>query len=128
MTTTQSVQFGGLTPYLYYDDAAAMAAWLARTFGFVELGRHVADDGSVQNVEMRVGPAELWLDGYPGRRARENGPPPWVGVWVDDVDAMYARVQAAGAAAPPPEDKPYGVRMLSVKDPEGVTWGFLKRI
>jgi uncharacterized glyoxalase superfamily protein PhnB len=46
---------------------------------------------------------------------------------VDDVNAMYELVRAAGAIAEPPEDKPYGVRMLSVKDPEGITWGFIKR-
>ena len=46
----------------------------------------------------------------------------------DDVDAMYAHTQAVGAPSEPPEDKPYGVRMLTVKDPEGVSWGFIKRI
>jgi uncharacterized glyoxalase superfamily protein PhnB len=43
----------------------------------------------------------------------------WIGVWVDDVDAMYERVTAAGVAVDPPEDKPYGVRILTVTDPEG---------
>lgn len=127
MNTQQSIQFSGLTPYVYYDDAGTMADWLTRVFGFVETGRHRAEDGQVQNVEMRVGPVELWLDGTPGYRRREDATPEWIGVWVDDVDAMFERVRECGVAAEPPEDKAYGVRMLSVKDPEGVTWGFVRR-
>ena len=52
----------------------------------------------------------------------------WIGVWVDDVDAMYERVKAAGVESEPPEDKDYDVRSYSVKDPEGVNWGFMKRL
>jgi uncharacterized glyoxalase superfamily protein PhnB len=128
MTNPQHVRFGGLTPYLYCHDAAAMAEWLTRVFGFVEKGRHRGEDGSVRNVELAVGASEIWLDGYPGHRVNSDGPPPWLGVWVDDVDGMYARVLAAGIEAAPPVNKPWGVRMLSVKDPEGLTWGFMKRL
>ena len=46
-------------------------------------------------------------------------------VWVDDFDAMYQRVLAAGVSAEPPEDRPFGARMLQVKDAEGYTWGFM---
>ncbi len=49
-------------------------------------------------------------------------------MWVDDVDAMYDRVAAAGVESDPPEDKDYDVRSYSVKDPEGVSWGFMKRL
>jgi uncharacterized glyoxalase superfamily protein PhnB len=128
MNTSKPIQFGGLTPYVYYKDAGAVADWLVRCFGFVETSRHPAEDGSVQNVELTVGSTVLWLDGDLSRTASNDGPPVWIGVWVDDVDAMYAHTQAVGAASDPPEDKPYGVRMLTVKDPEGVSWGFIKRI
>lgn len=128
MQTTKPVQFSGFTPYVYYKDAGAMADWLVRSFGFVETSRHADEHGVVHNVEMTVGSVLLWLDGNPGRSVNKDGPPVWIGVWVDDVDAMYAHTQATGAASGPPEDKPYGVRMLTVTDPEGVAWGFIKRI
>ena len=121
--------FGGLTPYLHYDDAGAMLEWLSRVFGFEERSRWPDEKGIVRNAEMRVGETELWLDGDPDWwRTRGRGPEDWIGVWVDDVDAMYARVKAAGAEAAPPVDKQFGVRMFQVKDPEGYTWGFMRRI
>ncbi len=124
---TRQIEFRGSTPYVYYDDAAAMADWLTRVFGFEESRRHRDGEGRVRNVELRAGQAEVWLDGMADHRRSANRPPEWIGVWVDDVDAMYERVRAAGARAEPPEDKPYGVRMLNVTDPEGVTWGFMRR-
>jgi hypothetical protein len=41
---------------------------------------------------------------------------------------MYERVKAAGVESEAPEDKDYDVRSYSVKDPEGVSWGFMKRL
>ena len=121
--------FAGLTPYLHYDDVVAMSEWLVRVFGFEELRRWPDESGQVRNIELRVGTTELWLDGDPGYWTPRGGKPDgWLGVWVDDVDAMAARVQAAGVTAGPPENRPWGVRELQVKDPEGLTWGFIKRV
>jgi uncharacterized glyoxalase superfamily protein PhnB len=120
--------FEGITPYLHYDDVATMVDWLTRVFGFTERGRWLDALGVVRNAELFAGRMEVWLDGDPeywkqkGRRPEE-----WIGIWVDDVDAMYARVQAAGVAAEPPENKFYGIRVFQVTDPEGYTWGFMQR-
>jgi uncharacterized glyoxalase superfamily protein PhnB len=48
-------------------------------------------------------------------------------VYVDDVDAHYARAQAADADVEgEPIDQPYGVRSYGVLDPEGHQWWFVK--
>jgi uncharacterized glyoxalase superfamily protein PhnB len=127
---TKQVQFRGLLPYLYYEDAGAMLDWLSRVFGFEERGRYIDKDGIVRQAEMLVGENELWFSGHgPGFWEAKGGrPDTWIGVWVDDVDAMYERVAAAGVESDPPEDKDYDVRSYSVKDPEGVSWGFMKRL
>jgi uncharacterized glyoxalase superfamily protein PhnB len=125
---TPEVKFAGVTPYLHYHDVAAMIEWLARVFGFTEKGRWVDGQGTVRNAELCVGANEVWLDGDPewwtqrGRRPEE-----WIGVWVDDVSAMFERVKAAGIVAETPEKKFYAVRVLQVTDPEGYTWGFMQR-
>jgi len=49
-------------------------------------------------------------------------------VHVDDVDALYARVTAAGVEATPPEDKPYGPRLIAVTDPWGYQWSFWQQV
>ena len=44
-------------------------------------------------------------------------------LWVEDVDATYARALEAGAKSESaPEDKPYGHRNAGVIDRSGVTW------
>ena len=120
--------YQGIVPYLFYDDVAGALDWYARVFGFEEIGRWTNDEGQIHNAEMRVGTTELWLDGS-GKLKLDAGEerPTWVGIWVDDVDAIYERVKAAGVEADPPVDREFGVRMLTVPDPEGYLWGFIKR-
>jgi uncharacterized glyoxalase superfamily protein PhnB len=121
-------QFGGATPYLHYNDLAAMIDWLTGVFGFVERGRWLDAQGMVRNAELFAGDAEIWLDGDPAYwTQRGRRPEEWIGVWVGDVDAMFARVTGAGIAAQAPENKFYGVRVFDVTDPEGYTWGFMQR-
>lgn len=122
--------FSGVVPYLFYEDAAAMLDWYRRVFGFVEKARWTGVDGRVHNAEMSVGSTEVWLDGGGPRRFDADGKraAEWIGVWVDDVDAMLARVEACGVDVKPPVETEYGVRMLMVEDPEGYSWGFMQRV
>jgi uncharacterized glyoxalase superfamily protein PhnB len=124
------VRFDGVVPHVKYEDAGAMLEWLERVFGFAERSRYVDQDGVVKQAEMHIGDSELWIGGMgPGYWEKEGRTPSeWLGVWVDDVDAQYARVTAAGIQADPPEDKNYDVRSFNVRDPEGYHWGFLKRL
>jgi uncharacterized glyoxalase superfamily protein PhnB len=46
-------------------------------------------------------------------------------VVADDIDALHARVAAAGAEITrPPNDTDYGSRDFALKDPEGNHWSF----
>ena len=127
---TKDVTFTGLLPYLKYADAGTMIDWLVRVFGFEERSRYVDKDGQVMQAELFVGDLELWLSGHgEGYRQEHDGKPDiFIGVWVDDVDAMYERVTAAGVDAPEPKDQDYDVRSFNVTDPEGCMWGFMRRL
>lgn len=121
-----TMQYQGIVPYLFYDDAEAAMIWYSRVFGFEEIGRWADDAGKIQNAEMRVGTTELWLDGS-GCRNDNDERPTWIGIWVDDVDAIYRRVQEAGVDCEAPVDREFGVRMLNVPDGMGHLWGFIRR-
>ncbi len=121
-----SAQYQGIVPYLFFDDAEAAMGWYARVFGFEEIGRWPDANGKIQNAEMRVGNTELWLDGS-GRRQDTDDRPTWIGIWVEDVDAVYRRVQNAGVPCDAPVDREFGVRMLNVPDEMGYLWGFIRR-
>ena len=120
-----------ITPYLLYEDAAAAIEWLGRAFGFEERLRLTDDEGKVTHAELALGEGTLYL-GHPGPDYRS---PKRVGasshlvhVYVDDVDAHYARAVEAGATIKlEPEDMPYGERRYDAEDLEGQSWSFAQR-
>lgn len=119
--------YQGIVPYLFYDNVEAAMEWYAKVFGFEEIGRWPNAEGKIQNAEMRVGSTELWLDGG-GRRNDQDERPVWIGIWVDDVDAVYQHITAQGVECEAPIDREFGVRMLTVSDGMGHLWGFTRRL
>lgn len=58
----------------------------------------------------------LCLDGQGGRG--EHGA--WLSVFVDDVDALHEVCRGAGIEVlAPPDDRPWGVREMHVRHPDG---------
>ena len=119
--------YQGIVPYLFYDDADEAINWYAQYLGFVEIGRWLNDQGRVQNAEMRVGNTEIWLDGS-GKQTVSPDRPQWIGIWVENVDALYEQLRAGGIDCEPPVTREFGVQMLTVPDPFGYLWGFIRRV
>lgn len=115
-------------PYLFYEDAGRALDWLVKTFGFTERMRHTDPDGSVVgHAEVQYGESVIMLGGVPSHRgpAQTGQIPGGIYVYVEDVDAHFERVKAAGAQIQDtPTDQPYGVRSYGVLDLEGNQWWF----
>ena len=128
MTTTQRI-----IPILVYADIAVAHDFLVDTFGFDPGGLHRDDDGQVVHGEVSMAGESIWLH----RAAPDHGlrsvaelrsATGMINVFVDDVDAHYARSTAAGASIGyPPTDQPYGQSEYSASDPEGRIWSFATR-
>jgi uncharacterized glyoxalase superfamily protein PhnB len=126
MTQTQRV-----VPYLYVDDVAAYLQFLSKAFGF-ETRMHEVDPSDPEHVhaEAALGGAVVmvghaspkWGTASPRRLpALHSG----IYVSVGDVDAHFRRARAAGARIESePEDKAWGDRMYTARDPEGNQWYF----
>lgn len=125
-----STTSSNLYPALFYRDAAAAIAWLARAFGFVERVTMPGPDGTIAHAEMSIGPGVIML----GTAKPEKG---WVSpldlsatsqtvcVHVADIDAHYARACAAGAEIVTTlHDTSYGSRGYDCRDCEGHFWSF----
>ena len=112
------ITFTGVTPYLYYPDGDAAAAWLQRVFGFGPARSMHGADGRWAEGEVAVG------DGRIDISSGRDGNGQLLIVSVDDVDAMHARIVGAGIAANPPKDEAYGPRTCHVTDPWGYQWYF----
>ena len=109
-----------VTPYLVVSNADDELAFLKAAFGGTEVLCHRNADNSVMHAEIKIGDSLVMLGQAGG---------PWTPLraalylWVEDVDATYARAFAAGATSESePEDKPYGHRNAGVIDSNGITW------
>jgi hypothetical protein len=110
-------------PFVPCDDFALCSRFYA------ELGFEKGfDDGRL--AVFRCGAAGFYLQNYRWPSASENYA---LLLDVDDVDAWWARVQAAdlvakyGVRARPPQLEPWGARVSHLTDPTGVLWHIAQR-
>ena len=109
-----------VTPYLVVPDADAELAFLKAAFAGTEIGCHRNEDNTVMHAEVRIGDSLVMLGQAGGQWAARTAA---LYLWVEDVDATYAKALSAGATSESaPEDKPYGHRNAGVVDQNGVTW------
>src|SRR5262249_43790604 len=116
----------GLAVYLVYQDVALVSDWLVRALRFVEQGRFVDAGGGGKEGELDSGQdvlvperSEYLSKDLPGGHGRDGGR-------VDDPDEWYRQLIARKVDASPPEDEPWGVRLVRVVDPEGHIWALIR--
>jgi PhnB protein len=109
-----------VTPYLVVPNADAELAFLKAAFGASEIQCHRNEDNTVAHAEVQIGDSLVMLGQAGGQWAPRAAA---LYLWVEDVDAAYAKALSAGATSESaPEDKPYGHRNAGVVDQNGVTW------
>jgi PhnB protein len=124
-----------LSPYLAVDGAADAMVFYRDVFGFTPRGGVMtAPDGRVGHAEMELGGSLLMLaDEWPetGTLGPNSigGSPVMNHLYVEDVDAVYAKAIAAGATSlRAPEDQFYGNRMSAIVDPWGHRWSIASHV
>ena len=122
--------FEGATPYLSIQGAAAAIEFYKKAFGATETTRMTSPDGRIGHAEIKIGKAHIMLaDEHPeiGFLSPKTlgGSPVGIHVYVEDVDALAAKAEAAGAKVRRPvADQFYGDRTAQFEDPFGHTWHF----
>jgi uncharacterized glyoxalase superfamily protein PhnB len=123
-----------LSPALVVKDADAALAFYQRAFGFVSRLVVPGPDGKAHHVEMTWNDAMIMFSpegNCPAKAPATSGTPSPINLYVycDDVDALFARATAAGAAAVlPPQDMFWGDRLCQVTDPDGHNWVFATNV
>jgi PhnB protein len=116
------------TPYLVVDGAAPAIDFYRAAFGATELVRLADPTGKVMHAELRIGNATLMLaDEFPdmGYRSPKSygGSPVSLLLYVEDVDAVFARAVAGGAIENMAvTDQFDGDRRGTLTDPFGHVW------
>ncbi|MBX7482273.1 VOC family protein [Qipengyuania qiaonensis] len=111
-------------PYFAYENAAEAIDYLERCFGFATGARYDGEDGAVMHAELTFRGGAIMLgsaQGGPGDPKPSHG----TYVVVEDVDAHFAKAEAAGVRVVyPPEDTEFGSRRWRAQDSEGYEWSF----
>ena len=117
-----------ITPHLVCDGAAQAIDFYVKAFGAVELSRLPGPGGKLMHAMVRIGDSMLMLvDEFPEMGAKGpkalDGSPVTIHLYVEDVDAAFARAVAAGATVRMPlADMFWGDRYGQVQDPFGHLW------
>jgi PhnB protein len=120
--------YHSVTPYLIVKGAAQAIAFYEKAFGAEELYRMPMPDGRVGHAELRLGDSRIMLaDEHPEVGAlgpgSVGGTPVTIHLYVEDVDAIFARATAEGARVTRPlADQFYGDRLGVLTDPFGHVW------
>ena len=123
-----------ITPGLLYHDAAQAIEWLCRAFGFEQRLVIPGETSSIVHAHLTLGDGGIMLSSAEGyafpnfcKSPRELG---GVGtaeiiVFVSNPDSHYQHAVLEGVEILIPiEDKPYGGRGYTCRDPEGYVWAF----
>ena len=128
MLTNRSVPTDVVLPHIFYLNIAEALPWLTKAFGFTE---HYRYGEPVQGAQMRLGKA--WIMLAEANRTGRGSPAQsgirtqMLTVFVEDVDAHYARAKSAGAKIVEELNETiYGERQYVAEDLEGHPWLFSK--
>lgn len=117
-----------LSPYICVDGATRAIEFYATVLGAKERMRMPSPGGKVGHAELEIGDSLLMLAdehpemGFVGPK-RIGGTPVLLSVYVDDVDAVFARALKAGAKSiRDVANQFYGDRSGQFEDPFGHHW------
>ena len=128
MATTKLWRTPDVVPTIVYADLPRAVEWLCRVFGFRERAeaRLGWPGGGMTWLEIGDGlvhlatPDETWRGAAPSAMLTK--------VYVDDVDAHFARAKAEGATIESePKDGFWGGRIYRAEDHAGYRWEFGQR-
>lgn len=120
--------YHSVTPYLLVRDATRALAYYREAFGAEELMRFEGPPGRIAHAEVKIGDSHVMLadenpeEGFVGPQTL-GGAGVSLMLYVQDVDATFARAVAAGATVRRPvADQFYGDRVGTLADPFGHVW------
>ena len=110
-----------VVPYIAVVEAREVIGFVKKTFGATGRIMGTGSQGGIHS-EYRIGDATVMIGG--GREWRNPDPhPAALHVYVDDVDATYARaMKAGGTSLSGPVVRPYGDYEADVRDVAGNFW------
>ena len=112
--------YHSVTPHLINENASRLIEFLQLAFEAEEITRLSWPDGRIMHAELKIGDSIIMI----GEASGEWKPmPASIALYVENVDATYARALEAGATSiREPANQFYGDRSGGVKDLAGNHW------
>jgi uncharacterized glyoxalase superfamily protein PhnB len=133
MTTLAKNCKSTVIPGLRYRNAMPMIEWLCSAFGFEKQAVYEGPEGVIMHAQLTFGSGMIMIasvnNGMPASSLLKQ--PDEIGgaetqtpyLIVSDIDAVYASAKLAGAKMVIDlEEKEYGGKAFSCRDPEGHIW------
>lgn len=118
-----------IIPHIFIKGASAAVAFYEKAFDAEEIFRVSKPNGLIVHGEIKIGESVIMVGDAEGlfHDPRSlGGISAGLHVYVDDVDALFARAVGAGAKEiEPVQDMFYGDRMGMLQDPFGHIWVLL---
>ena len=118
--------YHSITPSFCVEGAQEFIDFVKQVFNAQDRFKMDGPGGKIMHAELSIGDSTLMVgDVQPQWPAKSNS----LYVYVDDVDAAYARALKAGAkSVRAPENAFYGDRTAAVQDPFGNSWGIATHV
>ena len=118
--------YGTVTPYLIVDGAAVLLDFVQTAFGAKERMRMPGPGETVGHAEVTIGDSTVMMGDAGGEW---SAMPAYLYLYVEDCDSTYKRaLRAGGTSVKEPEDRFYGDRTATVRDPVGNMWSIATHV
>lgn len=115
-----------ITPYLAVRGVSKLIEFVTNAFGAREHQSITLPDGTIKHAEYKIGDSIVMMGDVGEAREPSSS---CLYMYVEDVDAVYAKAVEAGAETiMPPQDVFYGDRNCGVTDPLGNMWWISTRV
>jgi len=118
----ETLRLRSFEPSFTVNDIQRSVQFYTNVLGFIVI-EEMTDGALLQGVVVKAGVCTIGLSQDDWAKGRDRKKGVGVRIWcktAQDIDAMAKRITAAGGRlADKPENQPWGVRSLSVKDPDG---------
>jgi catechol 2,3-dioxygenase-like lactoylglutathione lyase family enzyme len=118
----ETLRLRSFEPSYTVDDLERSIRFYRDVLGFV-VGERWESEGVLKGVGLKAGLCELGLSQDDWAKGRDRKKGVGVRMWcttAQDIDALAKRITAAGGRlSGEPKNEPWGVRSLSVEDPDG---------
>lgn len=119
-----------MTPYLIVKDGAGAVAFYEKAFQAKRKEVMQDEAGNIRHAELQIGDSPLMLGQHDELEGRSDKlPRVSIYLYVEDVDAVIASAEAAGAkVTQPAATRFYGNREGGIEDPFGIVWWIATRV